>query len=413
MEPINTPTTSNKKKGLDRSNNTFFIKDAFLAKVSESLSKPANDKALFKYIGEYRNRNINILSSPYPVTNLIFRMGSDTMDDSDAAIVFKCCGVDRNEVTNVTNTAKKAIMLDQVGATINDFCITMVLAMSHFYKDKTRLRLLCLYYAYGFYWSIYKKYFRKFDPNPEVMKYTVDEMSNKFGLKRLGSIDKVIDSIMFKTAETYEAKLKNLSDKEIIEVCNAFRTRIEHMFYKLFKVYNENYKKNNRRFTTVETDAEGNYIDRETNLTTIEQLSNQCTTKFFSNGVSNKKIDMVSNICKVSKNDLKMVIHLLQEEERVREVKEFYDCLFYAFFSQYPSATPQEVKSLKFVAAIDQIYKKGNCNDKNINRIKELSHNWLKAGSKTYAATNRVATQNSFRKAVYLYFAFNASSNDD
>lgn len=413
MEPTTSKPATPKKKGLERSNNTFLIKDAFLDKVKASLSKQSNDRALFKYIGEYRNKNIDILSSPYPINNMVFRMGNENMDDSDAAIVFKCCGVDRDEVTKVTNDAKKAIMLDQVGATINDFCVTMILAMSHYYKDKTRLRLLCLYYAYGFYWSIFKKYFRKFNPNPEVMKFTVDEMSNKFNLKRLGSIDKVIDAVMYKTAETYEDKFNNLSDKEIIEICNAFRTRIEHTFAKIFKAYNDNYKKNNRRFTSVETDAEGNYIDRETNLTNIEQLSNQCTTKFFSNGVSNKKIDMVSNICKVSKSDLKMCIHLLQEEESVKEVKEFYDALFYTFFNQYPNATMQEVKSLKFVAAIDQIYKKGNCNDKNISKIKELSHKWLQKGSKTYNSTTRAATQNSFRKAIYLYFAFNASSNDD
>lgn len=412
MEPTTT-TKPPKKKGIERSNNTFLIKTAFYDTVCASLSKTANDRALFRYIGEYRNRNIEILSSPYPINNMVFRMGSETMDGSDADILFKCCNVKRDEVTKVTNEAKKIIMLDQVGATINDFCITMVLAMSHYYKDKTRLRLLCLYYAYGFYWSIFKKYFRKFNPNPEIMKFTIDEMSNKFNLKKLGSIDKLLDAVMFKTAETYEDKFKNLSDKEIIEICNAFRTRIEHSFAKIFKAYNDNYKKNNRRFTTVETDTEGNYIERETNLTNIEQLSNQCTTKFFSNGVSDKKINMVSDICKVSKSDLKMCVHLLQEEENVKEVKEFYDCLFYAFFSQYPTATIQEVKSLKFVAAIDQIYKKGNCNDKNINRIKELSHKWLLKGSKTYSSTNRVATQNSFRKAIYLYFAFNASANDD
>lgn len=400
------------KKGLERSNNTFHIKTAFKDTVDASLNKSANDKALFKHIGEYRNKNIAILSSPYPTTNMLFRMGGDGMNGADADIVFKSCGIDKNELHDVIEKAKKELLLDLVGKNVTPFSVALILAMAHYYHDKVRLRLLCLYYVYGFYWSVFKKYFPKFDPNPEVMKYTIDEINNKFHLKKYGSIEKMLDATTTKTAETYADKFANLSDKEIIELCNAFRTRVDHQFGKFFKEYNKNYLKNNRKFTSVETDAEGNQIDRETNLTNIEQLSNQCTTKFFSTGVSNKQINMVSEICKVSKSDLTTSIQLLHNEENIKDVKTFYDCLFYAFFTQYPTATIQDVKSLKFVAAIDQIYKKGNCNDKNINKIKDISHEWLKRGSKTYAATTRAATQNNFRKAIYLYFAFAASSNE-
>ena len=405
-------SATEKKKGLERSNNTFFIKDAFKAKVDEALNKPSNDRALFKHIGEYRNKNIEILSSPYPTTNMIFLMGGDGMNGADADIVFKSCGVDKEEMHRVIEASKKELFLDLVGKNVTPFSVTLILAMSHFYKDKTRLRLLCLYYTYGFYWSVFKKYFPKFDPNPEVMRYTIDDINNKFTIKKVGSLEKMLDATVTKTAETYADKFANLSDKEIIELCNAFRTRVDHQFNKIVREYNRNYLKNNRKFTSIETDAEGNQIDRETNLTNIEQLSNQCTTKFFTSGVSNKQINLASDICKVSKSDLTTAIQLLHDEENIKDVKTFYDCLFYAFFKQYPNATVQDVKSLKFVAAIDQIYKKGNCNDKNINTIKELSHKWLQRGSKTYAVTTRPATQNNFRKAIYLYFAFAASSNE-
>ena len=87
---------------------TFFLKDAFYEKVCNSLKNPKNERELFAYIANFRNRNINTLSSPY-ITNIIV---FNTVGE-DANIVFRCCGVEKAEVEAVLKTALKAIKLDK------------------------------------------------------------------------------------------------------------------------------------------------------------------------------------------------------------------------------------------------------------------------------------------------------------
>lgn len=383
------------------------LKDTYFETLSNSLKKPAHQKVLFKYISDYRNRNIEVLSSSLIVKLLPFNHSGE-----DANVVFTACGLDREEVEKTIIQVLKILALDQAGKNITAFNVVMVMAMSYFSEDKNKLTMLYMYYAYSFYFSIFTRQFKKFAPDANTMQYTLDNMNNKFTLKKEGSLDGVLNASMSVAVKCYPEKFKNLSDFDIVQIINAFKTRVGHMMKNVFNAYNKNYIAGNRVFTTVERNAEGELIlDRDTNLGVIAKLASQYTTKFFSNGANYSIVKLCSSMCNVSENELRSAISLILKDEMVADVKRFYECLFYLFFETFPNSTEGDVRTMKFFAAADAIYKKGNSNDKNIKTIKDISHKWLSVGSNTYQTTQNAGTINNFRKAIYFYFVNVVSSS--
>jgi predicted RNA-binding protein Jag len=404
-------TAQNKKAALQRDDNTFILRDAFYPTVEKHLKNTSQVNAFLRYVAEYRNKNIDILSSIYPTRFLIFERTGE-----DSNIVFRTCGVNRNDIMPKVKEARKAVLLDQIKSDENvELCTMLIMMMKYFYNDKEKLRACYMYYAYSVWHLVYKKYYNKYAPSADVVQYTIDELNNKFDVKKLGSLDAAIEKFMSAFADWAEDKLERLSDKDIIDIMQSVRTRLNAMNKNIGNKIHANAKAGNRTFVSTETnDDTGELIaDRESNLGSASVLASQYTTKFFTAGASAKLCHTAAGMCGVSESELRTAVSLIIAERNVREVKTFYECLFYAFFSYYPQSTVADVKTTKFIAAANSIYKKGNSLDKNINTIKDLSHVWLEKGSRTYKVSNHAATKNSFRKAIYMYFVLSCATNTD
>ena len=70
-----------------------------------------------------------------------------------------------------------------------------------------------------------------------------------------------------------------------------------------------------------------------------------------------------------------------------------------------------QVKSSEFLIECLAIYKKSNTIDKNITRVKKLLEKWLNMYSEKYKKSNRVATLNNFKKALYTFFVITIQAN--
>lgn len=391
---------------------TWLLKNAFYDRVCTSLSKPENQRMLFQHIAKYRDRHFSVLSSPYLLDSMFFNLSGE-----DGNVVFNACGVTKTEVDPVLKETLKTVKLDKVNRTgdaaanIIPFRIIMIMAMAYFWDEKPKLRTLWLYYTYSFYYSVFTNYFqRKENVNEECMIYTINNMSNKFDIKKQASLEAMLDSTMAVAVNSYSHLFKTMSDMDIINLINAFKTRVSHKIACIRQEYDKNYKQGNRIFTSQERNSEGEIIPRENNISTIDMLSTQYSTAFFQSQLNLKNIKLTANMNQVSINELQTALSILQSGKNSQEVKEFYNCLFQLFFEEYPTAKVSDCNSNKFLVAADAIYKKGNSNNQNVLRIKEISHSWLKKGSNTYRSSNRPDTQNKYRKAIYIYFALSVST---
>ena len=398
--------------GIERIN-SYNLKNAFYDTVATNLSKPANEKALFMHIAKFRDRNITALSSPYIEKIIPFNTRGE-----DAKVVYRACGIDEDELAEVLKKTLKEVKLDRAGpsggdaANIIPIRVALIMAMSHYMDQPEKFRAVYLYYAYSFYFSVYTTFFiSESNINMDCMKFTVNNMTNKFDLKKCGSLEGMLDDTMAVACTTYKTNLKECGDMDIINLINAFKTRVAHKMRSIRGEYQKNYDKGNRYFEAIERNDEGDFlVDRESHIALVDTLAGQYTMQFFQERVNTQVVSTVAKLCTVADNELRTCISLLHDENNAREVREFYNCLFQLFFEEYPKATKSDVNSNKFFVAGDSIYKKGNSNDKNIIRIKELSHVWLSRGSNTYRSSTRPDTLNRYRKAIYLYFVLVVST---
>lgn len=396
-------------EAVDRDKNTTIIKSAYYDTICKSLDIKRHQDELFKYIGIFRNRYINILSSPM-ITDII----PFNHSGKDAQVLFDACGVDPKEMQKVINEAKKVLKLDAVGKNANPFNVTMMMAIAHFYKDPQKRANLIFYFGMSFYYNMYSMAFKQFKPDPQVMQYTMDNMSYKQTLKKEGSLERAIVASLTNGVNHYEPQFMSLTDYNIIsELIPGIMSRTRAMYKSALNDYMTNYKNNNKIFDVVERNEEGEFImDRDTNIGRIEELANKYSLKFYSNPISQDLVNISAKMIEdVSPNELRTTIEFVHADDKSKSLKIFYQCLFKVFFEENPSAHPSDIQSIKFFATANTIYKRGNSKDASIIKIKDIADEWLKKGSRVYRSTSREATKNAYKKAVFFYFVQLVSSN--
>jgi hypothetical protein len=211
----------------------------------------------------------------------------------------------------------------------------------------------------------------------------------------------------------YKSILKNLSDYDI---CNTLipglRTRVASMLQSVAGEYFANYEKGNKVFTQQEYNEEGEFIiDRESDIARVQRAASAATIRFYSHPIN---LNIIRTIAKMhtdaSANEIRACIEYVHDDVDSKSVLKFYECIFSAFFNDNPTFSADDLYSMKFLAAANSIYKKGNSKDNNIVMIKSITHDWLSKGSPVYARTTRVATINTYRKCIFLYFVMAVSS---
>ena len=395
-------------EAVERDRNTKILKNALFKKIEANISIEKNKKDLFKYISNFRNKNIKTLSSP-----LIYNIIAFNHMGEDAKVVYRCCGLTEDEINIPIEAAKKAVKLDAAGKNITPFNVVMIMLMSIFYEDKPRLNSLLLYYACGMYYLIYTGMFKKFKPDIDCMQYTIDNLTNKFTLKKEGSLEKAMVTTLKNGVDHYSKILKNLSDYDI---CNTLipglRTRVASMLQSVASEYYANYEQGNRIFEQKEYNEEGEFIiDRESDIARVQRAASAATLNFYSHPVD---LNIIRTIAKMhtdaSANEIRACIEYIHDDSDSKSVLRFYECIFSSFYAENPNAKAEDIHGMKFLASANAIYKKGNSKDPNIIAIKSILHEWLIKGSAVYAKSTRVATINIYRKCIFMYFVMIVSS---
>jgi hypothetical protein len=270
-------------------------------------------------------------------------------------------------------------------------------------KKHKELEGAILYLSLAFYSSIQFKYF-PYEPNENIMSYTVNNLSNKFKIKQLGNMFKAIHSTAMTNHETYAKDIEKGSDLLLKNYIMSLKTRLDGLIQKIANEFYDT-KENGNYLNTEEDnyDKEEFYI-ADNNSFVITRLAETATLKTLSRGVDNKLIELSANICGVSVTALRnAVIGIVDKKDK--EIKELF-LLILQLYLMDGKNPPDSIKSQGFINFCLEIYIKSNTNDDTIIKIKELLDEWLILCSPNYVKTERVATKNNFRKATFLYFVF-------
>ena len=387
----------------------YTLRDKYYPFVKSYL--PKTEHLLFRHIAKYEDINSEIVNSPY-LTNY------PKFLQSDRDIIFKVTQINEDEMKEDIKKVPLPGNLTEK-ANFQPLWVTLLLIIRFYMekKDKAKLNAIFCYYGYSIYWQRWQKqFYRKgFLPKKETMEYTINNLSAKFAIRQQGSIKGMLRyEVAQATTETYFDEMMDLCDEDIRYIIDQIATRVARKVVHIANEYYKNYEKNEVIFkgTSALDDQGSQRLDTSVSAE-VEVLAQKYTTLFYTYGPNMQILKQAAIMAKdASLKELQVVLEKIATDVPSSEMKEFYSAIFYVYLaSGDPRATTASVHSLRFVAIMRDVFKKGNSVNPNIVKISELLNKWLENSSNIYRVTKRDPTKTGYRRAVFYYFVLFVTSN--
>ena len=367
------------------------------AKIEKGLTAE-NEKKLVSYIVKAVDRNNQKLQAIGPLEMIYFT-------NEDMEILYTCTGIPESEVMEVIKKVKATGIKAQWSNVGKPFHVLITMCI-RYYKVKKKndmVKMLLLYYGISLYPLLFSKYFQ-FAPNQATMEYTINNLSNKYKIRQIGTMYGTIVDTMEKADSTGEKRLVKGEDKDILDYIQDKRTRLNDLFKNISRAYYENH--DNRKFMNYDFDNfdEEGYHESNSSMYEIQKLTDKISMKLVVQGPDMKLISVAAKLNQVSVNELRNYVSKLIVSENKDDIRTLVECILSLFLFDSNNEL-EEVRSDKFLNYCLELYKKSNTNNKNIITIKQILDKWLKDVG-LLEKTNRQATINSFRKALYTFFVF-------
>ncbi len=381
---------------------------------------PKRKAKLLRFIGDYRNRYINILETPYPTQWPLWKR--DCID-----IIYETAGITEDELFKYTQNIEGPngyidpyLKKKDKGEAGHNKCFQFAMLMIYRYfllnnmpKEATIMKYFMGYYAYTMGFS---SIFHPWAPNPQVMEFTINRMSYRNKLKQLGSVQKWIYYGIDGICTTYNERIIRGADYDYLYTFDKLRERFKAYFKVLFNEYNNDFKNKDAIVQSKTFTDSGDQFPESSGIGDIISLAEKHTSMFFQHPVSEKAIkdaiDTSNKAGHISEKDLRNTIFMLADNpENQDDVREFYQALFYIFLNLPAKYSPKDVHSTIFIVEMQKAYKPGNSLDENRTIVRDKIDKWLKIGSSTYRSSNRPGTLSVFRRAIFDYFIFKAATD--
>jgi hypothetical protein len=145
---------------------------------------------------------------------------------------------------------------------------------------------------------------------------------------------------------------------------------------------------------------------------TIEELAQRYSNRFFKSRPNMKIMKTSASMNGVGTSNLESAVSFIVDEQKIDDVLDIYRAMFHLYINDPEKKADITNLDMRFVASMDNIYRKANSKDINVIRIKDILTRWLEDATTTSIASNRLATQNSFKKAIFMYLVFIVAYNE-
>ena len=374
------------------------IKTQFYPTVEKALKSKSMVKALMDKISKYVDTNTPALSTIGPVQNIVF------WEDKDRQPIYEMVNISKD---NLVSTIKKTHELSRSVNTSDPFNVLMTLIIRYFRMNKMdgERKACCLYLALSMYPSLFSKYF-KFKPNENIMEYTINNLSDKYKIKKTGTLLSALIEIINIADDHYSPEIKRFEDKDISLYIAAFKTRLNAFLKNICTEFMKNHAKGKYlNFEDDDNDPE-NFKVTDNNSLVIQRISQAVIMQVSVHGPDAKAIRLASQINRVSINDMRTTItSICKDTKNKEEIRKIISNILYEFLFTGKNSS-DEIKSTKFTLYALQTFKKSNTSNKNVIEIKTTLNKWLERYSERYVKTNMVSTLNQFRRALYMFWIF-------
>lgn len=327
----------------------------------------------------------------------------------DAEAYYNAMHINENMILNSLSKVYYWSMANFNPAAAKDpFTVSLLMIVRYFLKNKMQkeLELACVYLAFSgkFYPSIHYGSYPKAQPSEyrHIMEYVVNnELSNKFDLKREGSVFGAIKSICLTWIDTYEDRFKTFEDEDIVYLIQQLHNRIKSFTKNIAEVYYKVYA-NKDSYIVYDSDnlSDDNYHLADNDSLKIEKAVERAMEYLTSNSVDYATCKMSSD-SNVKTDEIKGIIEaILGDNTELGNIKELLRLIISIYFSE---SKTKDVRDFDFITK--SITPKPNSKDKNVLRIKEIIESWLTENSPSYRKRrSREATKNSYHRSILSYF---------
>lgn len=373
--------------------------DAILLKdlyplVEKGLSKKENTIALKKAISQYLDRNSEKLTTIGPIHRVMF-------NDGDMDNLYKAIEVQPVTIKEIISRSPTIKSQWQIMNNPFNSAITMAIRYYKIHKNDEMVNALIIYLTMSMYPSLHFKYF-KHGANEQVMNYTINNLSNKFKVKQMGTIYAALVDTTQGSYRHQEPRIVKGADVDIIAFIMDVKTRLNMLLRKIGNEYYINKEQN--KYLNIDSDNydEDNYHEADSNTFAVERMTNNVTLKLTVDGPNMKYVNIAAKMSQVSVSELRNYTNLMVTNEYREDIRTVVESLLFLYVFEGKNNV-QEINSNKFLMYCMDTYKKSNTTDENIIKIKKILDKWLEDLG-TYKKTQRLATINNFRRALFLFF---------
>jgi len=362
--------------------------------IEKGLSKKENTQKLKLAVSQFLDRNNEKLTTNGPVYRIIF-------SEEDANKLYEAIEVDPLTIKGIINRSPTIKSQWQIMNNPFNSAIALTIRYYKVNKNPEMVNATLIYLTMSMYPSLHYKYFQ-YEPNENIMNYTINNLSNKFKIKQTGTIYAALVDTVQVSDRTYTDDLIRGTDKDIVDYIEAVKTRMNSLLRKISNEFYENDKKKNYLNTESDSFEEDNYHEADSNIYAVERVTNNVVLKLIVNGPNIQLVNIAAKMSQVSVSELRNYVNTLVIGENREQIKTVVECILFLYLFDSQNKV-EDIGSNKFLFYCLEVYKKSNTTDENIIKIKKILDEWLEDLG-TYKKTQRLATINNFRRALFTFF---------
>ena len=367
--------------------------------VAKALSNKDNLKTFRSIIDKYMARNVEAYSSVGPSKRPV-RHPTEVIE------FIKICGLS-DEI--IKAALAKVIGNNPAWKNFNTpYMVAIVLAVRFFgivKKDADLLRTALMYLVTNIYQFMFNKYYPYFEPEPMAMAYTIANLTEKYKVKKNGTIIATIMEVMQTCWETHKPRLQNGTDTDFLKYINDATSRINSLMKNLAIEFNENLKNKNYLQSEHEDFSDESYYEADSDSYAIDRIANKVLTNLIVNGPDRKLVEMAARNSEVSVNMLQTSILALTSEKNRDDIRAMIERLLSLYLTDNPGAVVADIKTNKFYVYCIRVYRQSNTINKNIIEIKKILDKWVDE-LELKKKSSSPGQLGNYRKAIFVFFIF-------
>lgn len=377
-------------------NTTAIVKEVYPL-IEASLNRSGGVKKYKDCVQRHIEHNPAMFNN-IPNNRLVY--GKDEIDD-----LFNSLGITPAEVTaGLSHTFFWKMNYSPIAAkdptTVAALCVIRYFVMKN---DSKNAELATIYFAFTgkMYPSVHYNSFNFLaDDADNVMNYVVNtQISNKFAIKKEGNVFNVVRNICITWLKSYASRIKKLSDDDVGYVIKQMRNRLSSFLKNFAELYYDAYA--DKDYINYSSD---NYSDDNFRMADTDTLRADRYTEAAMTYITTHSIDYgICTTCadqNVKKDEVKEIMEsILKNSTNLPLLRELMENIIADYMR---NSKEKDVRDMSFITY--SIATKPNAKDANIVRIKNIIYEFLEDNSANYRRRkNRLATQNSYYKAVLEY----------